>query len=84
MNIAAITFSFIGGLIALYGMIRYLYVIYKHGILWLTFCLVILPIGYVVFFIRHPYDSVKPVLIVAFGMAIMWVVYLIFPETMNI
>ncbi len=82
-EIAAVILLLIGGLIALYGFVKYLVVIYKHGILWLLFCLIVLPVGYVAFLVLHPRDSLKPILLLACGIVIQAVGCWVWPEIME-
>lgn len=70
----------IGGLVGLYGFARYVMVIYGHGYLWLLFCLVVLPVGYVAFLLLHPRESLKPLLILVAGIALQFIGYLLHPE----
>jgi len=60
--------------------VRYLRVIYRHGFAWLVFCLVALPVGYILFLIRHPKESIKPVLVFACGVVLQSVGYWLSPE----
>ena len=67
----------------MYGLVKYLVVIYRHGILWLLFCLIVLPVGHIAFLILHPRDSLNPVLFLACGIGIQAVGCWLWPEIME-
>ena len=72
----------IGGFIALYGFVRYLVVVYRHGILWLMFCLVVLPVGHIAFLVLHFKDSLKPIGFLACGIGVQAIGCWLWPEAM--
>ena len=69
-EVAAGILVLIGGLVALYGFVKYLVVIYRHGLLWFLFCLIVLPVGPIAFLILHPRESLKPFLLFVCGIGV--------------
>lgn len=80
MNIPAVIILIAASLLSLVGILSLLRVVFDHSKLWFIACIIVPPIGWLLFCVLNPAESKKPVLLLLVSWILIGVGYWLSPE----